>query len=449
MSPSEGPLRRPSGEATPSSGRAEPPVLIGLVHVLASPLAETAEYLSNMLVAYIPHSALVIFPRDCVGRPQTMFGEDAIVTRATFAELDDVRTSLTSGKVQRVAFTVGGKMRPVLATLADTGALLMLTDPGPVTPPALPGDVGAALHGLDDLVLQIWQVVALRFHQRATGGSPSYLLESRAALRAREEAVAELDDSHATTLETLLVTLRSSSLDDRTARQTATDLAAAAMVRLRTVTDRVRTISEEPVNTAFGRLRDDLRPLVKYGDIDVQFIEPPVDGRALPGEVAHGARAVVRGAILSLVGQRDISRVRVQWDCDGKNLLINIRDDGPGDLSVVSAQLQAIQQRVDALNGQLAMTATEGWGSEMSVAMPLDPPPALNKDALAWDLAPRELEVLERLAVGRRNREIARELGISENTVKFHVSRIFRKLGVTSRAQAAAVVLEMRIPSRR
>ncbi len=74
MSPSEGPLRHASDEATPSSGRADRPVLIGLARVLASPLSETAEYLSSMLVAYVPHSALVIFPRDCGGRPQTMFG---------------------------------------------------------------------------------------------------------------------------------------------------------------------------------------------------------------------------------------------------------------------------------------------------------------------------------------------------------------------------------------
>ena len=101
-------------------------------------------------------------------------------------------------------------------------------------------------------------------------------------------------------------------------------------MHLRTASDRVRTFTEEPVTTAFERLRDDLRPLVRYRDIDVQFVEPPVDGRALPSEIAHGARAVVRGSILALVDRHDVSRVRVQWDCDGTNLLINVRDDGPG-----------------------------------------------------------------------------------------------------------------------
>lgn len=51
-------------------------------------------------------------------------------------------------------------------------------------------------------------------------------------------------------------------------------------------------------------------------------------------------------------------------------------------------------------------------------------------------LSARELEVLQRLAAGRRNGEIAGELGISENTVEFHVRRVLRKLGARSRSEA-------------
>lgn len=53
-------------------------------------------------------------------------------------------------------------------------------------------------------------------------------------------------------------------------------------------------------------------------------------------------------------------------------------------------------------------------------------------------LTPRELEVLELLAQGCSNREIAARLSISELTAKSHVSRILTKLGVSSRGQAAA-----------
>jgi two-component system nitrate/nitrite response regulator NarL len=52
-------------------------------------------------------------------------------------------------------------------------------------------------------------------------------------------------------------------------------------------------------------------------------------------------------------------------------------------------------------------------------------------------LSPREQEVLEQIAVGASNKEIARNLAIAETTVKIHVQHILRKLGLTSRVQAA------------
>ena len=51
-------------------------------------------------------------------------------------------------------------------------------------------------------------------------------------------------------------------------------------------------------------------------------------------------------------------------------------------------------------------------------------------------LTSREHDVLEQMAAGLSNRQIADVLGISEHTVKFHVSAILGKLGVTSRSAA-------------
>ena len=51
-------------------------------------------------------------------------------------------------------------------------------------------------------------------------------------------------------------------------------------------------------------------------------------------------------------------------------------------------------------------------------------------------LSPREIDVLERLAAGESHKEIARRLGISPNTVKTHLARVFEKLGVQRRVQA-------------
>lgn len=58
-------------------------------------------------------------------------------------------------------------------------------------------------------------------------------------------------------------------------------------------------------------------------------------------------------------------------------------------------------------------------------------------------LTPRELEVLSQLAEGRSNHEIARLCWISDNTVKFHMKNIFRKLGVRERGQAVMIARAM------
>jgi DNA-binding NarL/FixJ family response regulator len=64
-------------------------------------------------------------------------------------------------------------------------------------------------------------------------------------------------------------------------------------------------------------------------------------------------------------------------------------------------------------------------------------------------LTPRELEVLAELARGRANKVIALELGVSERTVKTHVSNILGKLGLTDRTQAAVYAVEHGLVGRR
>ncbi len=54
-------------------------------------------------------------------------------------------------------------------------------------------------------------------------------------------------------------------------------------------------------------------------------------------------------------------------------------------------------------------------------------------------LSPRELDVLRALCEGRTNKEIARELGLSEPTVKLHVKTLYRRLGASNRTQAAMI----------
>ena len=68
------------------------------------------------------------------------------------------------------------------------------------------------------------------------------------------------------------------------------------------------------------------------------------------------------------------------------------------------------------------------------------PPPVAAASAPASpieQLSPRERDILRGIARGASNKEIARDLGIAETTVKIHVQHVLRKLGLNSRVQAA------------
>jgi NarL family two-component system response regulator YdfI len=72
-----------------------------------------------------------------------------------------------------------------------------------------------------------------------------------------------------------------------------------------------------------------------------------------------------------------------------------------------------------------------------------NPPPAPKTETeTPLALTGRELEVLAAVAKGERNKEIAYRLGISERTVKAHLTNVYNKLGVDSRAAAVAVAAQ-------
>jgi DNA-binding NarL/FixJ family response regulator len=65
----------------------------------------------------------------------------------------------------------------------------------------------------------------------------------------------------------------------------------------------------------------------------------------------------------------------------------------------------------------------------------------------AITLTPRESSVLQHLARGRSNKQIAAALGVSERTVKFHVSTLFTKLGATNRTEAVTRAIQAGLAS--
>ncbi len=112
----------------------------------------------------------------------------------------------------------------------------------------------------------------------------------------------------------------------------------------------------------------------------------------------------------------DLNQAGSAWNAGAVGLLM--RDTSADELI---AALEAVSQGLVVLNPQLAAALPRGERSP-------DPP--------AETLTPRELEVLQLLAEGLPNKTIARQLSISEHTVKFHINAIMSKLGAQSRTEA-------------
>lgn len=70
-----------------------------------------------------------------------------------------------------------------------------------------------------------------------------------------------------------------------------------------------------------------------------------------------------------------------------------------------------------------------------------------NRDKPHYDLTPRENEVLALMSQGMSNPQIAEKLVVSQSTVKFHVSSVLSKLGVTSRTEAVALAIQQKLVS--
>jgi DNA-binding CsgD family transcriptional regulator len=253
--------------------------------------------------------------------------------------------------------------------------------------------------------------------------------------------------AHETALVTILTTLRSRGLEDRQARLTATDSAAAALVTLRSARAFDLAVSEEPPHAAFAKLRKEIRQILRHHEAELEFSAPTRTGPSLPGEIAHAARALTRTAVLAFTAQPALARLRIAWTCDATTLQIDVRDHESGRLDVPALRDQ-LEGRARALGGTVELDAVPEWGSRASIALPLRQAPDQAGEDVLSGLNRRELQVLGLVAQGKRNKAIAEELSISESTVKFHVTGVLKKLGAGSRGEAAALALAAGIGDR-
>ena len=114
----------------------------------------------------------------------------------------------------------------------------------------------------------------------------------------------------------------------------------------------------------------------------------------------------------------------------GDALRAGIRAALPGDISPdqLAAALEAVASGLLVLHP-----------SHARESLPASSAPSRALDELAESLTRRELEVLQMLAAGLSNKEIAARLNISDHTVKFHVGSILGKLGAASRTEAVSL----------
>src|SRR5258707_1608525 len=158
-------------------------------------------------------------------------------------------------------------------------------------------------------------------------------------------------------------------------------------------------------------------------DVIVIDVEPAASNAPQDGlDVGHAPSALVL-----LIDEAD-----GDWILDalpGDATAIVLRYATPGE---IVASIEAVAAGLNVLSPEILARLLAGR------KLPRQTVPGMPFETLTL----REIEVLAMLADGLGNKEIARQLDISDNTVKFHLSSIFGKLGATNRTEA--VMLGMR-----
>ncbi len=134
----------------------------------------------------------------------------------------------------------------------------------------------------------------------------------------------------------------------------------------------------------------------------------------------------------ALGGARLIDVLRTQTNAP--RLVVYAEDTGDIPRKAMAAGAAGFVSRSESVDRLLDTCAAVAKGQ---MVFPFLDVRGLKQDPIE-SLSPRERNLLEALSKGLTNRELSKELGISENTVKFHLSNLFEKLDVKNRAQAIA-----------
>jgi NarL family two-component system response regulator YdfI len=178
----------------------------------------------------------------------------------------------------------------------------------------------------------------------------------------------------------------------------------------------VQVVGSNATMETLAELLADAAPDVVLIDSSGEAFEPMLESILASG-LASDVSVVILGDGMTPTASADALRA-------------GIRAALPGDISPdqLVATLHAVASGLLVLHPS---HANEG--------LPAGSAPSRALDELAESLTRRELEVLQMLAAGLSNKEIAARLNISEHTAKFHVASILGKLGAGSRTEAVAL----------
>jgi DNA-binding NarL/FixJ family response regulator len=118
-------------------------------------------------------------------------------------------------------------------------------------------------------------------------------------------------------------------------------------------------------------------------------------------------------------------------------VMVTVAEDADGVARAIASGARGYLVK-EATREEMAATVVHAL-SDTSWRRAIPTPRAMDANATPPTLTERELQVLAGMSRGQSNAEIGRELFLSEDTVKTHARRLFRKLGAADRAQAVAV----------
>lgn len=172
-------------------------------------------------------------------------------------------------------------------------------------------------------------------------------------------------------------------------------------------------------------------------EIVVLDLEAPTGERSSSGQALE-AVLIVRPdlRVIIVVEQAALEGVQRAVRAGARGVLLR---DAPA-----RSLLDAVGDVLDggaALDPRLTWQLFEQWNSDRPGSLGVAGAPPLLASSVVAVLSPREREVLQLLAQGNRNKEIAAELGVSVGTVKTHLRHIFRKLMVADRTAAVLAAL--------